>query len=169
MPDPVEVPAVEEPTAGAAKKAGKAIVVAGGPIPKGYDFVVVVEGRTYGLAKEAGEPASITVKKGDYPAGADAYLRYERGVTFPDDAKAVLTMGENVLQNNFGGFTRAAGHLNVGPAHPAYAGANLAYQHGFTTIDITGLTDVEKARLRTFFDGLATHPAEPAQVTVSLI
>lgn len=150
---------------GATKK--KAVIVAGGSVVPKADISIVVEARTYGKP-DADGAISISVKLDKYPSGADTYLRYDPAVTFPTDAPEILTMGENIQQNNFWGFTMQPGHLNVGPAHPAYAGANLAAQRGAIDIEIIGLTDAEKEKLRPFFDELSTNAVEPAQVTVSL-
>lgn len=151
-----------------------AVVVAGGnQVPKA-DIVIVVEAATLKKEFAEGDEEKVTpiacerhVKRQGYPTGADVYLRYDPEVKFPADAAEVLTMGENVEQLYMSGFTRVPGHINVGPAHPAYAGANLAFQRGANHIQIVGLTDAEKEQLQPFFDDLSSHPAEPAQVTVS--
>jgi hypothetical protein len=144
----------------------KAVVVAGGnSVPKA-DYVVVVEAATIKMPTED-TPFERTVKKSHYPTGANVYLRYDPDVKFPADAPEVLTMGRDVEQLYFRGFTRAIGFLNVGPAHPAFAGANLAYQRGATEIEIVGLTDAEKEKLQPYIDDLP-NAAEPALVAVTL-
>lgn len=139
----------------------RAVVVAGGSTLPKADLVIVVEARTV----EAGE---VVVKKDGYPKGADIYLRYEASTKFPAGKAEVFTMGLDLQQLNFGGFTRQEGYVNVGPAHPAFAAANLAYQRGATDIEIVGLSDAEKARLQPYLDALPHDAAAPAQVTVRL-
>lgn len=160
-PEPAPSPLTPEPVD---KKT--AVIVMGGTTVPAADIRIVVESRKYIDATDDA-PASVEVKKSHYPTGADIYLRYDPEVQFPKDAK-VVTMGVDVQQLNFSGFTRQIGLVNVGPAHPAFAAANLAYQEGATDITIVGLTEAEKERLQPFFDGLATHSVDPAQVTVSL-
>lgn len=172
-----EVIAADLQTAEPAKKM-KAVVIAGGStIPKA-DLVVVVQTQTFKPGKDAkpateteaaepGEPAVVTIKKSHYPSGGHVYLRFEDDVQFPADAPEVLTLGKNVEQLYMRGFTRAIGYLNVGPAHPAFAAANLAYQRGATEIEIVGLGDAEKEKLQPWFDELPKTPAEPALVAVS--
>lgn len=147
----------------------KAVVVAGpGDVPKA-DIVVVVETGKFQREPDAGEDAPLVrvAKKSNYHAGADVYLRYDPEVKFPADAAEVLTMGQTVQQAGFAHFNRTIGFLNVGPAHPAFAGANLAWQRGATDIVIVGLSDAEKEQLRPYFDALSNHAAEPIQVAVS--
>lgn len=146
----------------------KAVVVAGGSSIPDADLKVVVESRKYSGGVDD-VPLTSEPKKSHYPAGADLYIRYDTEVQFPKDAPEILTVGVDVQQHNFWGFTRQLGSVNVGPAHAAYVGANLAYQRGATHIDIVGLTDGEKERLKPFFDRLPTDPVEPAQVVVSLL
>lgn len=159
--DKLALPPVEEPT-----EQKKAVIVMAGTDVPGADIKIVVEARRYSGGGE--EPITVEVKKSHYPKGADIYFRYDPEVSFPADAPEVLTMGVDVRQGGLTGFTRQPGHLNVGPAHPAFAAANLAYQRGATSIEIIGLTDAEKEKLQPYFDGLASHPAEPAQVAVTL-
>lgn len=155
----------------------RAIVVVGpGPIPAGYALVLVAEARSYVepvFAEQDGEqvlvsPGSSAAVTDGYPAGAALYFRTDPSVGFPEGAN-VKTLGVNVLQNRYDGFTPREGHVNVGPCHPAYAAANLAWQLGATAIDIQGLTDGEKERLKPWFDRLPTHAVEPAQVAVSTL
>lgn len=160
-PEIIDSPVVPEPTV-----RQKAVVVAGGTNLPDAPIQIVVEGRKF-TVDDDGKITGAETKKSHYPTGAQTYLRYDPEVTFPKDAAEVLTMGVDVFQHNFAGFTRQRGHLNVGPAHPAYAAANLAYQRGATDIEIVGLSDHEKERLQPYFDRLATDPAEPAQVTVT--
>lgn len=162
VPETIASPVTPEPVA----KKTAVVVMAGASIPAA-DIKIVVESRKYSGGSDD-QPLSVEVKKTHYPAGADFYLRYDPEVQFPKDAPEVLTMGDNVQQMNFRGFTRQVGMLNVGPAHPAFAAANLAYQHGATDITIVGLTDAEKELLRPYLDGLPNEPVDPAQVTVSL-
>lgn len=165
------------PSAVASEPEGRktAVIVAGGSeVPKA-DIVIVVEHASLTFrdepAEAGGDPVRVSdrkLKKQGYPAGAQTYLRYDPEVAFPKDAAEVMTMGVDVQQHNFAGFTKQLGLLNVGPAHPAYAAANLAYQRGATHIRIVGLSAYEKERLQPYFDGLATDPAGPAQVAVTL-
>lgn len=163
--EPVEVEIIDSPVTPEPDARKTAVIVAGGStIPKAA-ISIVVQSQRYSTDEEGN--TSVEVKKSHYPAGADVYLRYDPEVQFPKDAE-VLTIGDNVQQGNFWGFTRQRGALNVGPAHPAYAGANLAYQMGATHIEIVGLTEAEKERLQVYFDRLPQDPVEPAQVAVSL-
>lgn len=139
-----------------------AVVVGAGVLPNDYDLVIVAEGRVYA------EDGSSVAVAGGYAKGADLYLAISEGVSFPAKSKA-LRVGHDVKQHELWGFTLVTGFVNVGPAHPAYAAANLAYQRGFTAIDIHGLTAGEKERLAPWFDALATHAVEPAQVAVSFL
>lgn len=148
----------------AAPKKRAVVVVAGMTVPDA-DLKIVTEARSYSGGDDT--PLAIKVKQSGYPTGADTYLRYDPEVAFPRSAPEVLTMGVDLAQGGFAGFARQDGVVNVGPAHPAYAAANLAFQRGATEIEIVGLTDAEKEKLRPYFDGLATHAAEPAQVAVS--
>lgn len=143
----------------------KALVVVGNhKIPKdGKTFVVVVEER-----KPAADGEERVVKLDGYPSNADLYYRTDPAVTFPGNAKEVLTLGVDVFQGGLWGFSKRAPFVHVGPAHPAFAGANLAFQRGATEISIVGLTDSEKEHLKTFFDALPADTFAPAQVTVSL-
>lgn len=161
--DKTALPPIEEPV-----ERKKAVIVMKGVDLPSADLRVVVEARTYSGGTSDEDPVKVEVKKSHYPKGADIYFRYDPEVSFPADAAEVVTMGVDVHQGGMAGFTKQPGYLNVGPAHPAYAAANLAYQRGATVIEIVGLTDAEKERLQPYFDGLANHPAEPAQVAVSL-
>lgn len=151
-----QAPAVETP---AAKK--KAVVVIGAVknLPKA-DIVIVAESRT---PDADGVPQLVT---SGYPSGADLYYRTEEAVKFPAKAK-IVTLGIDALQDGFWGFTPKWGDVCVGPAHPAFAAANLAYQMGATEIEIVGLVDAEKERLKPYFDDLPTNAVAPAQVAVS--
>lgn len=161
---PEIIPSAVTPEPEAKKTA--VVVVSGMTIPEA-DIRIVVESRKYSGSSD-GQPLTSEVKKSHYPKGADLYVRYDPEVTFPADAAEVLTIGDNVLQHNFWGFTRQVGSVNVGPAHAAFAAANLAYQRGATHIEIIGLDSAEKERLQPFFDRLSTDPVEPAKVAVSL-
>lgn len=158
--DPGPSPVTLEPTA----KRTAVVLVAGNTLPAA-DIRIVVEGRKYATDAD-GRVTGVDLKKSNYPTGADFYLRYDPEVQFPKDAN-VLTMGVDVQQFNFSGFTRQRGLLNVGPAHPAYAAANLAYQEGATHIEIVGLTDAEKEKLQPYFDALGGEIQDPAP-TVSV-
>lgn len=166
IPEPAPSPVAPEP-----EQKKKAVVVVGSvsPIPSA-DIVIVVEAATFKRPEGAEKDAPATerhVKKTGYPTGADTYLRYDTEVKFPADAAEVLTMGVDLSQLNFRGFTRQLGMINVGPASPAYAGANLAYQRGATDIRIVGLTDDEVARLKPYVDELPYLTADAAEVSVS--
>lgn len=141
----------------------KAIVIVGsGVLPKGgKQLVIVSEART---PDADGAPQW---KKDGYPEGADIYFRTDVATNFPTSAPEVITLGVDIQQFSFQGFTRALGYVCVGPAHPAYAAANIAYQRGATDIKIVGLSDSEKEHLKKFFDVLPTDPVAPAQVKVS--
>lgn len=151
----------------------KAIIIVGNhkwekPVPRGT-IVIVTEGRTYERnAKD--EIVGAKVKTDGYPTEADLYFRTEPGVSFPHSVEAtrIITLGDNVLQGNFWGFTPNPQFVHVGPAHPAYAAANLAWQRGADKITIVGLEKHEQERLQPYFDGLATDIIAPAPgVTVT--
>lgn len=163
-PAAIPAPAATQPAKDAKPKA--VIVASGTTVPKA-DLTIVTEARTYHRSEDPTVPLQVDVQESGYPSGADIYLRTDPRVTFPADAKEVLTLGDNLQQANFWGFSTSQGYVNVGPAHPAYMAANLAFQRGFTVIEIVGLTDAEKERLGPAFAELPTHPIEPAPVSVS--
>jgi hypothetical protein len=143
----------------------KGVVIVGNHrLPDDKRMSIVVEKRT---VEGEGEGVKVVLKKIGYPAGADFYYRTDPEVEFPKDSK-VITLGEDVRQGAFAGFTLNKEFVNVGPASPVFGAANYLYQQGATEIEIVGLTDAEKERLRPYFDGLPTDPVSPAQVTVTL-
>lgn len=153
-------PGVVATDVGAPKKA--LIVVGSAVLPKtGKQLVIVAEART---PDADGVPQH---KTSGYPEGADIYFRTDAETGFPTSAAEVITLGVDVQQIGFQGFSPVEGYVCVGPAHPAYAAANIAYQRGATDLKIVGLADSEKQHLKAFFDALPTDPIAPAQVKVS--
>lgn len=96
-----------------------------------------------------------------YPAGADIYFRMDDIVDFP--AGEVVTLGgENQPgQGMFWGFSPVPQYLHTGPSYPSYAAANLAWLRGAKKIEIVGLSDLEKERLRPYLDLLASGGPSP--------
>lgn len=169
MPDPAtpavldrDLPtaAVSEPRPTGKPELGAVVIVGDHPLPKDGRFTIVVEGRVYGDG--ASKP-----KTDGYPAGADLYYRTDPAVRFPPKSN-VVTLGVDVRQGHFWGFTLNREYLNVGPAHPAFGGANLAYQHRAKAIEIIGLNDAEKALIQPYIDALPTDVIAPATVPVTL-
>lgn len=144
------------------------LVVAGGNIPAGDTRpVIVVEHRGPAKVTKAaneGEPDVVEAgetKLSGYPTKADYYLRISPEVEFKGDGP-VVTVGQTVIQNGTWGFSGINGGLHVGPAHPAYAAANLAWQKGATDIEIVGLSAAEKEHLAPWFNAVPQHPKFPA-------
>lgn len=144
----------------------RAVVVVGtGEIPRGYDFAVVTERRIF--ERQNGKPTKVFLETKDYAPGADLYYRTDNLVHFPKESR-VLTLGEDLVQHRTAGFSRGEGEVNVGPAHPAFSAANLAWRFSkATVIDIVGLSVEEQAALKPWFDELPNHPVDPASVVVS--
>lgn len=134
----------------------RALVVAGGAIPKGESRPTVVT--------EVRDDDGSLVKQ-TYPTGADVYLRFDPDA---DLNPKQITMGVQAEQGMLGGFSSVERILHVGPAHPAYAGANLAFINGASEIEVTGLSPLWKERLQPWFDGIATDPRFPATVKITL-
>jgi hypothetical protein len=159
------------------KKWRKTLVVCGGRIPTDESRkVIVVESRTLPktqidgtLALDAGgkpvEPGGY--KKTGYPTKGDLYYRTEPDVEFPEGSQ-VLTLGVDVIQGTFWGFCPDMPVVNVGPCHPAYAAANLAFQRGAEEIEIIGLQADEKAKLLPYFNALAEGGPPPRITEVGL-
>lgn len=184
-PDPlVAADAVAaEPVIGAeldsGKKWDKTLIIAGGGRLGANEkrAVIVTEARIYTLydtldeaAKDgihATDGSTMAVKKVElkldgYATKADLYYRTDPDVQFGGDAP-VLTLGVNVEQGLFWGFSPEPRWVHVGPAHPAYAAANLAWQRGAKEIEIVGLSDFEKSKLQPYFDALPEGgPRQPA-------
>jgi hypothetical protein len=162
-PAPATAVAAPAPTQEPDDGPAKALVIVGNHQFEraGKRFVVVTEQRT--VEKDG----TVTVKTDGYPAGADLYYRTDDSVTFPKDAK-VVTLGVDVMQGHFAGFAQNENYVNVGPASPAFAAANLAAQNGAKKIEIIGLTDAEKERLQPYFDTLSKDPVNPSDAAVTL-
>lgn len=161
---PVALPDVE----GDGKK--RWLIVAGGAIPAGEKRPVIVVETREASTKEMNNGVEQTVpgpiKLNGYPTKAALYLRITPEVEFPADAP-VITIGQEVTQGGFFGFTPQVGYVNVGP-HPAWAGANLAWQKGATDIEIIGLTDEQKAKVQHFVDDLPKRKNFSADVKIRL-
>lgn len=139
------------------------IVVGAAPIPNtNGGAVIVCEGRNF-IIGESGEvvgkteenPSPITLIKEGYAEGGDLYFRTDPDVQFPASAAGkIVTLGRDVTQGGFWGFSPQPSTINVGPAFPAYGAANIAWQKGATEISIVGLSDWEKSRLMPFINAL---------------
>lgn len=142
MPDPIEDVAAADTGSNPWAELG-ALVVANGLIPAGNKRpVIVCETRTdAGLLDEARK----------YPAGAALYYRTPDGADF-GKLGPVVELGKDVQQGLTAGFSDHPSLVNVGPASPVYAAANLAFIRGATAIEIVGLSDAQKAHLRPWFD-----------------
>lgn len=153
-----EVPAAPAP---APSKWAKALVVAGGgSIPTGEKRgVVVCEVR----ADDGSDAQGIR-----YPQGGDLYLRITPSTDFGAKSAGALTLGDNLEQGFPQGFSTTAGVVHIGPAHPAYAAANLAALQGATEVEIQGLSAFWKARLQPWFDSLPKVPRGASTVTIKL-
>lgn len=168
-PGPVTDPDPESP---AVKKGALILAGASGRDAKGR-LVIVVQTR-----ERSTDPVEVEVGEGDdkktetveyshrdpsalpgfvgrkYPKG-DIYFRMDPDIDFGHKEGEVVTLGVEVRQEAFKGFTRLPGHVNVGPAHPAFAAANYAYLLGAREIEVHGLDDEEKGKLAIWFgDGL---------------
>lgn len=150
-----------EVAAPAPSKWAKALVVAGGgAIPAGEKRgVVVCEVR----ADDGSDAQGIR-----YPQGADLYFRMTPATDFGPKSAGALTLGANVEQGLLQGFSVIPGIVNIGPAHPAYAAANLAALQGATEVEIQGLSALWKSRLQPWFDRLQTVPRGASTVSIKL-
>lgn len=148
---PSDTPALE----GDDKEWAKVVIVADAPerLPAHKDAkVIIAERRTQ--PDDKGFGAGNFDETADYSGNGDAYVGYAR-VNEPGEAEAifpkakapVFLMGQNVKQFGLGGLSRQAGYLSVGPAHPVYIAVNLAHQKGAKEVEISGLTDHDKAVL----------------------
>lgn len=88
-----------------------------------------------------------------YPMGGDAYLKMDPEVEFGaiPAAAEILAFGGNIFQMTTAGFERQAPHVNVGPASPVYAAANVAWQRGARDIAVTGVSPEDAATLKLWF------------------
>lgn len=152
--------AVDTPEASERKRWKKALIIVGNHrIPADNKRpVIIVESRTFKI--EDGNVTGTELKTSGYPAGGDLYFRTTEEVEFPKDAK-VLTLGDNVQQGLLWGFSPDPRWVNVGPAYPAYAAANIAWQRGAEEIEIIGLSDHEKERLAPFIAALPAGGPAP--------
>lgn len=160
-PAPAEDPPVVE------AKWRKALVWAGGKLPSASEKrgVVVTEVRNDdgGLAKDARYPQSGDIYFRMGPDTEDAPL-----ADFGAKTDGCLTLGENVQQGLLPGMSYSPSHVHVGPAHPAYAGVNLAVLQGAEEVEVQGLSPFWKARLQDWFDKVATDPWYPSPVKITL-
>lgn len=151
MPDletPADAPeAAPETVAEAAPDAPagvSALVVCDGKVP-------AKDGRLILVAEVRGDDGSDV--KTAYGAGAGYYVRGS-DVDMGCPPERLMTLGVNLQQYGFAGFSPSSQAVNVGPAHPAYAAANFAYNLGARTIEIKGLSEAWKARLQPFLDAI---------------
>lgn len=121
-----------------------AVVVANGKLPAGALplLVIMAESR-----KDDGSDDTIT-----YDPGAQMYLRMTQSLDMGCPLGALKTVGVDVSQWAFAGFSPTPFAVNVGPAHPAYAAVNLAYNYGAKQIQVVGLSDHWKQVLQPYFD-----------------
>lgn len=172
MPDPIETEEVVaevtvlDPNNNWAKHG--ALLVVDGSIPANNKRpVIVVETRTDG---------GLLDTKRVYPKGADVYFGNEADF---GDNKPVVALGRDIAQGLTAGFSNHPHFINVGPASPVYAAANLAYIHGARVIEIIGLTDKQKAQLAPWFEEATrggdtqsahggSHYIEPNSVKITL-
>lgn len=145
MPDPIEDAITADEAAADSKNPWTkgAIVVANGPIPTGATVPVVV-------CETRGDDGVLDADR-KYPAGADLYYRTPDGAEF-GKLGPVVELAKDVEQGQTAGFSDHPAFVNVGPASPIYAAANLAYIRGARRIEITGLTPTQKTNLTPWFD-----------------
>lgn len=156
---------------------GALIIVGKHPIAKDEKRpIIVVEEWSDPTIDESGHtPAGEEgrVKADDYPTRGDLYVRTTEDVTFPDKAPVVMIGGtgpNDVQQLAPWGFSPDPRWVCVGPGHPWFAAANIAWQRGARDIEIVGLTDLQKERLQPFIDDLPVNkivPAADVKITVS--
>lgn len=148
----------------------KAVVIVGNhrfPSDRSDTLVIVTEERKITMSDDGEAVKDVQLKTSGYPSGADLYYRTDAAVEFPHNAQ-VLTLGVDVQQGMLWGFSPDVAWVHVGPASPAYAAANLAWQRGATEIEIIGLDDREKAQLQAFIDRLPTDTVAPSSAKVTL-
>jgi hypothetical protein len=171
--DALDVPVSE------ADGAKRWVIVAGGTIPSGLSksvAVIVCEHWDDPVLAEKGEAlladenVDSVLKVSGYPTKGDLYFRTDPSVEFnpANPAAPILTLGDNVMQTGTWGFDKRTGGVHVGPAHPAFAAANIAVQRGATEIEIVGLTKRQASLLAPFFDKLPEHPRERYQSDVKI-
>lgn len=172
---PVEPVPEAAPKTEDGKKWDKVLVVAGGSIPSGEKRPVIV--------------CETRDDKGghhdhEYPKGGDLYLKIHGPAAtdskgneiegkfdepdFGPNEAAALVVGRNIEQGLLWGFSGIQGVVHVGPGHPAYAAANLAYLQGAKEIEIVGLSPYWKAKLQPWFNALPTDKRAPADVKITL-
>lgn len=155
---PTEVPELE----GEAADWEKVVVVAGAPerLPAHKDAkVIIAEHRTQPDDKGVG---AGQFAEASYSPNADAYVGHyqtdDKGVRreiFAGAKGPVFLIGENVKQFGLGGVSRQPGYLSVGPGHSVYAAVNLALQKGAKEVQVTGLSDHDKAIVGPWLDRIA--------------
>lgn len=158
-PQPVAESAVEVPTT------KKALIIVGNHKFDRNDkrMVIVVEAAVYDKEGHA------TPKLDGYPGGANMYYRVTPDVVFPESEGAeYITLGIDIEQFLFWGFSPDPRYLSVGPASPAFGAANIAAQRGATEIEIVGLTENEKDRLAPYLADLPTNAIAPSDATIIL-
>lgn len=125
------------------------LVVAGAPgkmPPKKDRRIIVAEHRT---------PEGEFAEDATYPKNADAYIGHaqvdnegEARKIFPDAGAApVFLIGQNIRQFGFGGVSRQPGYVSVGPGSSIVAAVNLALLQGAKTVEVSGLSEAELARV----------------------
>lgn len=160
-PEAVEeeiLPPAPAPDPDAEKNWKKVLIVASGSVPSNEKRpVIIAEERT-----DEGEHADRTYQK-----GADLYVGIEDSATFPEGVK-MERVGREVAQGGFGGLSRIASELHVGPCHPVYAAINSAYLRGAEEVEVKGLSSHWKERLQPWIDGILEDSFAPAEIKVTL-
>ena len=168
-----DLPPIDAAFAGATEQPGDeiegkdwtkgAIIVAGGEMPArpAGKPVIIVEAWSDNVFDQSGAvKKAAAVKTSGYPDKGDLYYRTDPAVDFGANGP-VLTMGVDVMQAGFWGFSERPGFVNVGPASPVFAAMNIAWQHGARDIEVRGLTDDQKERLQPFINDLTARVGEP--------
>lgn len=150
-PAAADLPAVKTPAAAPAAAPAEpagvtALIVCDGKVPAGDKRLIVVAE----VRGDDGSPVVVT-----YDAGGAYYVRTTETLDMGCPPERLMTLGQNLQQFAFSGFSPSMEAVNVGPAHPAYAAANFAYNLGAKTIEVHGLSDAWKARFKPFLDKIS--------------
>jgi hypothetical protein len=101
--------------------------------------------------------------------GQKVAVSYDPAAAAPDGA-TLKVVGLDLRQIGFSGFSEVEGFVCVGPAHPVYVAANLAFMAGVKQLTVKGLPDDsppsgegedakpgsnQRERLAVFFDQVA--------------
>lgn len=155
---PTENATVEDAPVEAEGDWSKVLIVAAGDIPsKEKRPVIVVETRDDKGHLEKGRT---------YPTKGAVYYRTSEEVDFGDKRSPVVTLGVDVRQGALWGLSEAPDFIAVGPASPVYGAINLAFQRGARKIEVSGLTDAQKAQLEPWLThlrerGVDNRPTAP--------